>query len=201
MLLRMANWFEPPSSQGSLISILNRRDTSYPPIAPPSTSARVRVWPCQVVATRQPVVAFDALPLTLDQGEQVIGVDAVNDARSWVCALAFMVHLLDKRGLFSFGKSHCRRTGQSFWTRCNGKANQRQDLDDRAKNIDARAGRQQVARGKVRPRAGRDRSTSSALCSQTLHGFRRPGVPPNLRRSVHAQWLTGSGKRNSVRCR
>ena len=93
-----------------------------------------------------------------------------------------------------------RRTGQPCWTRCNGHANHRQDLDDRAKNVDARAGRQRVARGKVRRRTGCDRSTSTVLRSQTSHGFRKPGAPPNLRRSVHAQWLTGSGKRNSVRC-
>jgi hypothetical protein len=81
----------------------------------------------------------------------------------------------------------CRRIGQAFWTPCNGQANHRQDLDDRTRNVDARAGRQQVARGKVHHRTGRGRSASSVLRSQIFHGFRKPGAPRNLRRSVHAQ--------------
>ncbi len=81
----------------------------------------------------------------------------------------------------------CRRTGQSFWTPCNGQANHRQDLDDRAKTCDERAGRQPVARGKVRGRTGRNGPAPSVLRSQTFHGFPKPGAPPILRRSLHAQ--------------
>src|ERR1051325_10651019 len=49
----LANRFEPPSSQGSSISIEDRRVTTLSPSPNPSTSDRLRVWPCQVVATRQ----------------------------------------------------------------------------------------------------------------------------------------------------
>src|SRR5256714_14574355 len=61
----LANRFVPPSSQGSSISIENRRGTRSPPISKPSTCARLRVWPCQVVVTRQLVLACGAPRLAL----------------------------------------------------------------------------------------------------------------------------------------
>src|SRR5882757_4132120 len=60
----LANRFVPPISQGSSMSIENRRGTCCPPISKPSTCARLRVWPCQVVVTCQLVVPFAASCLT-----------------------------------------------------------------------------------------------------------------------------------------
>src|ERR1700722_11595690 len=91
----LANLFEPPSSQGSSISIVNRRDTSCPPIENPSTSARLRVWPCQVVATRQLVVAFEASSLTPSiRANRSSTLRPLTMLGSLVCAFAFIFHLL-----------------------------------------------------------------------------------------------------------
>src|SRR5215831_3029301 len=60
----LANWFEPPSSHGSSMSIEKRRGTSLPPMPKPSTSARLCVWPCQVVATRHSVLPLAGSCLT-----------------------------------------------------------------------------------------------------------------------------------------
>src|SRR5579862_8311431 len=60
----LAARFEPPSSKGSSMSKAKRRGTCSPPIWNPLTTARLRVWPCQVVATRQLVLAFAASRLT-----------------------------------------------------------------------------------------------------------------------------------------
>src|SRR6266581_2487333 len=82
----LANRFDPPNSQGSSASIENRRDTRSPPILKPSTSARLRLWPCQTEVTRQCVVPFAAcrltpsiranrsstlMPLTLERGYRI----------------------------------------------------------------------------------------------------------------------------------
>src|SRR5215467_2826542 len=60
----LADRFDPPNSQGSSASIENRRDTLSPPILKPSTSARLRVWPCHIEVTRQCVLPFAASRLT-----------------------------------------------------------------------------------------------------------------------------------------
>jgi hypothetical protein len=57
-------FFDPPSSQGSSMSNEKRRGTRSPPITKSSTCARLRVWPCQVVVTRQFVLPFAASRLT-----------------------------------------------------------------------------------------------------------------------------------------
>jgi hypothetical protein len=67
----LANRFVPPSSQGSSMSIENRRSTSSPPIPKPSTCVRLRVWLCQVVATRQFVLPFAASRLTHHLGVEL----------------------------------------------------------------------------------------------------------------------------------
>src|SRR5437868_1023931 len=60
----LANRFVPPNSLGSSMSIEKRRGTCSPPIPKPSICARLRVWPCQVVVTRQFVLLFAASRLT-----------------------------------------------------------------------------------------------------------------------------------------
>src|ERR1700722_4225066 len=96
----LANLFEPPSSQGSSISIVNRRDTSCPPIENPSTSPRVRVWPCQLVATRQRVVAFETSPLTPSiRANRSSTFRPLTVLASLVCALAFIFPLLQHEWL------------------------------------------------------------------------------------------------------
>src|SRR5205814_6190352 len=65
----LAKRFEPPSSQGSSMSIVKRRFTSSPPMPKPSTWLRLPVWPCQVVATCQRVTPFAGSSLTLSISE------------------------------------------------------------------------------------------------------------------------------------
>src|SRR5689334_992638 len=65
----LAKRLEPPSSQGSSMSITKRRFTSSPPMPKPSTWLRLPVWPCQVVATRQRVTPFAGSSLTLSTSE------------------------------------------------------------------------------------------------------------------------------------
>src|SRR6516162_2365823 len=65
----LAKRFEPPSSQGSSMSIVKRRFTSLPPMPKPSTWLRLCVWPCQVVATCQRVTPFPGSCRTLSISE------------------------------------------------------------------------------------------------------------------------------------
>src|SRR6476660_6067659 len=60
----LAKRFVPPSSQGSSMSIANRRGTRSPPMVKLSTCARLRAWPCQVVVTRHFVLPFAVSRLT-----------------------------------------------------------------------------------------------------------------------------------------
>src|SRR5262249_34902810 len=61
----LAKRFDPPSSFGSSISMVNCRDTRCPPISKPSTWLRLRGWPCQPVVTRQRGLPLAASRLTL----------------------------------------------------------------------------------------------------------------------------------------
>src|SRR4051812_28191756 len=77
----LAKRFEPPSSQGSSMSIVKRRFTSSPLMPKPSTWLRLPVWPCQVVATCQRVMPLAGSSLTLSISEKIVDVDAVDDFR------------------------------------------------------------------------------------------------------------------------
>src|SRR5438309_71560 len=105
----LANRFVPPSSQGSSMSIEKRRGTRSPPISKPSTCARLRVWPCQVVVTRQLVLACAApclaLSMRANKSSRLMPLTMVGSAVfAWAVMMDFLFPVMEEHVLEQLGE-------------------------------------------------------------------------------------------------
>src|SRR5215510_10404373 len=100
------------------MSNANWRDTSSPPITKPETSARLRVWPCQVVVTRQVVLPCEASCLTrVTSATRSSTLIPLTTLGLVVATVVFMIYLLclgDREGP---RRTYCK-VASAAWIRC-----------------------------------------------------------------------------------